>query len=157
VKEPYIQITDQVLDPEEITRKVREPDKGSVITFLGTARNQTDGRPVLFLEYEAYEGMVINTITTISFDLQKAWGPLDMAFSHRTGRVNVGEISMVVAIATPHRKEGFTASWAAVDQIKLSAPIWKKEVYEDGSSWVGCDNEHLNLIADSVHLEKSPY
>ena len=157
MKEPYIRITDQALDPEEITRRVRGPSKGSVITFLGTARNETAGRPVLFLEYEAYEGMVINTITIISFELQKAWGPLDMAFAHRIGRVNVGEISMVVAIATPHRKEGFTASWSAVDQIKLTAPIWKKEVYEDGSSWVGCDNEHLNPIADAVHLEKSPY
>ena len=157
MKEPFIQITDQALNPQEITQKVRAPNKGSVITFLGTARNETDGRPVLFLEYEAYDTMVMKTITAISFEIQKAWGPLEMAFSHRTGRVNVGEISMVVAIATPHRKEGFAASWAAVDRIKLISPIWKKEVYEDGASWVGCNNEQPNFIADAPLIEKSPY
>lgn len=156
MKEPFIYITDQALDPEEITWKVRHPTNGAVITFLGTARNETKGRPVLFLEYEAYEGMLIKTISTISFELQKTWGPFDMAFAHRTGRVNVGEISMVVAIATPHRKEGFTASWAAVDRIKEVAPIWKKEVYKDGSSWVGCDNEHLDPIFDLANAENSP-
>jgi molybdopterin synthase catalytic subunit len=156
MKEPFIHITAQALDPQEITWKVRQPSKGAVITFLGTARNETKGRPVLFLEYEAYESMLIKTISAISYDLQKTWGPLDMAFAHRTGRVNVGEISMIVAIATPHRKEGFTASWAAVDRIKEVAPIWKKEVYEDGSSWVGCNNEQLEANFGLANPAKRP-
>lgn len=156
MKEPYILLTNQFLDPQEITTKVRQPSNGAVITFLGTARNETLGRPVLFLEYEAYEGMLRKTISKINVELQRLWGPLIMAFAHRTGRVNVGEISMILALATPHRKEGFAASWNAVDRIKEIAPIWKKEVYEDGSSWVGCDNEDSERVLHLANLTKNP-
>ena len=138
-----IEITDRPLDPETVTAKVRKDTNGGVVTFLGTTRSFFEGRRVLYLEYEAYLDMAQQQMEEISRDLQAKWSIEDMAVSHRIGRVDIGEISLVVAVASPHRKEAFHACHEFVDRLKQTVPIWKKEYFEDGSRWVACeDHEH---------------
>ena len=134
----YTLITPDPLIPEEVTAHGRGAANGGVVTFLGTAREQTMGNRVLRLEYEVYEEMAIKRFRDIFGELAERWGVTDAAIAHRYGRLEIGEISMVVAVATPHRKEAFAACWHAVDRIKEIAPIWKKEFFENGAVWVGC-------------------
>ena len=134
----YTLITPDPLVPETVTAQVRATANGGVVTFLGTAREQTLGNRVLHLEYEVYEEMAVKRFRDIFRELADRWGVTDAAIAHRYGRLEIGEISMVVAVATPHRKEAFAACWHAVDRIKEMAPIWKKEFFQDGAVWVGC-------------------
>ena len=132
-----IEITDRPLVPEEITQKVRRDTNGGVVTFLGTTRLFNEGRKVEYLEYEAYRPMADRKLEEISEEIKKKWGLEDVVISHRLGRLEIGEISLVVAIASPHRKKAFEACQYAVDRIKQIAPIWKKEVFEGGEVWIG--------------------
>ena len=141
----YTLISPEPLIPEEVTAHVRGPANGGVVTFLGTAREQTQGHRVLRLEYEVYEEMAVKRFRDIFRELAERWGVTDAAIAHRYGRLEIGEVSMVVAVATPHRKEAFAACWYAVDRIKEMAPIWKKEFFEDGAVWVGC-GEHAHEV-----------
>ena len=144
-----IEITHGPLDPEEVTAKVRKPTNGAVVTFLGTTRLFADGRKVVSLEYEAYEEMALNELEAIRREIQTEWSIEDIAIAHRIGRVDIGEISLVVAVASPHRKEAFHACHEAVDRLKQRVPIWKKEYFEDGYHWVACE-EHDHAIAQEA-------
>ena len=135
-----IEITHHPLNPDEVTAKVRKDTNGGVVTFLGTTRSFFEGRSVLYLEYEAYPDMALNQMEDIGRDIQAKWGIEDIAASHRIGRVDIGEISLVVAVASPHRKEAFHACHEFVDRLKQTVPIWKKEYFEDGSRWVACED-----------------
>ena len=139
-----IEITHQQLDPERVTAQVRRDDNGAVVTFLGTTRDNFEGKRVLQLEYEAFEEMALKKLEEIRVELQAEFGIDDIAIAHRIGRVDIGQISLVVAVASPHRKEAFYACHKAVDRIKEIVPIWKKEVYEDGSRWVACEDHQLD-------------
>lgn len=134
-------ITRAPLDPEEVTRRVRAPADGAVVTFLGTTRDQTGGRRVLYLEYEAYIPMAEEKLQKIVRELKGRRDVSGIAIAHRIGRLEIGEISLVVAIAAPHRREAFAACQEAVDRIKRVVPIWKKEVFEGGEVWVGSEGE----------------
>ena len=134
-------ITSEPLDPEEITAQVRKDSNGAVITFLGTTRDFSEGRDVEYLEYEAYQPMAEQTLQQIADELREKWGIDDFAVAHRVGRVDIGEISLVVALASPHRQEAFEAGGYIVDRIKQIVPIWKKEVFEGGEVWVGSEEE----------------
>ena len=133
-----IEITERSLDPEAVTARVRRDTNGAVVTFLGTTRRFSEGRTVLYLEYEAYTDMALKKLEEIRQEMLQEWGIEDMAISHRIGRLDIGETSLVVAVASPHRKEAFLACHKVVDRVKEIVPIWKKEVFEDGSAWVGC-------------------
>ena len=136
-----IKITTEPLDPEEITAHVRKDSNGAVITFLGTTRDFSEGRNVEYLEYEAYQPMAETTLQQIADELRDKWGIDDFAVAHRIGRVDIGEISLVVALASPHRREAFEAGAYIVDRIKQIVPIWKKEAFEGGEVWVGSEGE----------------
>ena len=136
-----IKITTEPLDPEEVTAHVRKDSNGAVITFLGTTRDFSEGRNVEFLEYEAYQPMAETTLQQIADELREKWGIDDFAVAHRVGRVDIGEISLVVALASPHRHEAFEAGAYIVDRIKQIVPIWKKEAFEGGEVWVGSEGE----------------
>lgn len=139
-----IEITTTPIDPERVTAKVRGDSNGAVVTFLGTTRLFAEGKRVLHLEYEAYTEMALSEMGTIRRDIQAKYSIQDIAVTHRVGRVDIGEISLVVAVASPHRKEAFLACHEMVDGLKLTAPIWKKEFFEDGYHWVACeDHEHV--------------
>lgn len=134
-----IHITRSPLDPDMVTAKVRNPSNGAVITFLGTTRLFADGKKVLGLEYEAYTEMAVTELKNIIRDLEIKWQVSDIAIAHRVGPVGIGEISMVAAVSSPHRKEAFAACSDLVDKIKETVPIWKKEYFEDGDHWVSCE------------------
>ncbi len=136
-----ITITTDPLDPDSITKLVRKNSNGAVITFLGTTRDSTDGKQVNYLEYEAYQPMAQDMISQIFEEVKERWEIEDLAMSHRLGKVDIGEISMVVAISSPHRKQAFEAGQYSIDRIKEIVPIWKKEFFDDGETWVGSEIE----------------
>ena len=138
-----IEITRQPLDPEKVTATVTRNSNGAVVTFLGTTRDNFEGKRVVTLEYEAFEEMALKELEKVRQGLMAEFGIEDIAISHRIGRVDIGHISLVVAVASPHRKEAFLACHAAVDRLKETVPIWKKEVYEDGSRWVACEDHEF--------------
>lgn len=137
-----ILVTREHLNPESVTATIRRDSNGGVVTFLGTTRNDTDGRRVLYLEYEAYPEMAHKMLARIAEEIRDRWGIADVSIAHRFGRLEVGEVSLVVAVASPHRAQAFAACQYAVDRIKQNVPIWKKEVFADGSVWVGMEAEH---------------
>ena len=138
-----IELTHQPLDPDQVTAQVRRDTNGAVVTFLGTTRDNFEGKRVVILEYEAFPEMAVKKLEEIRQQLKADFGIDDIAIAHRIGAVPIGEISLVVAVASPHRKEAFLACHAAVDRLKETVPIWKKEVYEDGSRWVACDDHEF--------------
>ena len=135
-----IEVTYEPLDPEAVTRKVVKDTNGAVVTFLGTTRDNFEGKRVITLEYEAFEEMAVKKLEEIRQGLMAEFQIEDIAIAHRIGRVDIGQISLVVAVASPHRKEAFLACHEAVDRLKATVPIWKKEIYEDGSRWVACED-----------------
>jgi molybdopterin synthase catalytic subunit len=111
---------------------------GAVVVMSGTVRDRTEGRSVAFLEYQAYEPMAIKIFEQIAQDIQQQWSSVNtIVIHHRTGKLTIGEISVLVAIGCPHRSEAFEACQYAIDTLKHQAPIWKKEHWKDGAStWV---------------------
>ena len=138
-----IELTEQPLDAERVTAQVRRDTNGAVVTFLGTTRDNFEGKRVVTLEYEAFPEMAVKKLEEIRQQLRAEFGIDDIAIAHRIGSVPIGEISLVVAVASPHRKEAFFACHAAVDRLKETVPIWKKEVYEEGSRWVACEDHEF--------------
>ncbi len=136
-----IQVTADPLHPEEITATVRSNSHGAVVTFLGTVRDHAMGRKVLGLEYEAYKEMAEKKLAEIASEIKKRWGLESVSIVHRVGPVPIGDISLVVAIGSAHRKEAFAACEYTVDRIKEIVPIWKKETFEDGDCWVGAEEQ----------------
>ena len=135
-----IELTYGPLVPDQVTAKVRLDRNGAVVTFLGTTRKVSEGRQVRYLEYEAYLEMAVNKLEEIRLEVKERWGTEDVAIGHRLGRLEIEEISLVVAVASTHRKEAFLACQYIVDRIKEMVPIWKKEIFQDGGyHWVACE------------------
>jgi molybdopterin synthase catalytic subunit len=112
------------------------PAIGAVTTFVGVVRGETDGRDVRYLEYEAYPEMAERTLAQIGDEVRKRWPDIqDVAIVHRVGRLEVGETAVVIALSAAHRKHTFDALRYAIDRLKEIVPIWKKEVWTDGSEW----------------------
>ncbi|MBW4694607.1 MAG: molybdenum cofactor biosynthesis protein MoaE [Lyngbya sp. HA4199-MV5] len=111
---------------------------GAIVVMSGTVRHQTDGKPVVALEYQAYEPMALQIFRQIAHQIRQRWADANrVVIHHRTGRLDIGEISVLVAVGCPHRAEAFEACQYAIDTLKHNAPIWKKEHWADGSSsWV---------------------
>ena len=131
-----IEITDRPIDAERLANAVRKDSHGAVVTFFGTVRNQSMGKAVLHLEYEAYKEMAEKELRQIAGEIKERWGLDQVAIAHRIGHMAVGEIVLVIAVGAPHRKEAFAACEYAVDRIKQIVPVWKKEVFESGECWV---------------------
>ena len=146
-----IEITHRPLDPEQVTQQVKQDTNGAVVTFLGATRDNFEGKRVLKLEYEAFEEMALKKLEEIRQETMAEFGIEDIAIAHRIGPVEIGEISLVVAVASPHRKEAFFACHKLVDRLKETVPIWKKEVYEDGSRWVACEDHEFSPEPHAHH------
>lgn len=131
-------ITFAPLSVETVYGLVDNPANGAVVLMSGMVRNQTGGKAVIALEYQAYEPMAIAVFQEIARDIRQRWSAITgVVIHHRTGRLSVGEISVLVAVGCPHRSEAFAACQYAIDTLKHQAPIWKKEHWADGSSsWV---------------------
>jgi molybdopterin synthase catalytic subunit len=126
------------LSLEEVYRLADDPANGAVVVMSGMVRQQTDGRAVVALEYQAYEPMALRVFQQIAMEIRERWSDVThVVIHHRTGRLAIGEISVLVAVGCPHRAEAFAACQYAIDTLKHNAPIWKKEHWGDGSSsWV---------------------
>jgi molybdopterin synthase catalytic subunit len=112
------------------------PRDGALSLFVGVVRNENGGRPVRYLEYEAYEEMAIPLMRQIAEEAHARWPVTEVRLVHRLGRLEIGEASVAVAVASPHRAEAFAACRFAIDALKARVPIWKKEYYTDGSAWL---------------------
>ena len=133
-------IITETITGEEAREAVEGPDAGAVVLFLGTVRSNTDGRPVRHLEYEAYPPMAEKKMAEIAQEISDKWGLDRVAMVHRVGKLEIGEVSVAVAVASPHRKDGFEACKYAMDRLKQIVPIWKREVWADGEAeWVKPD------------------
>jgi molybdopterin synthase catalytic subunit len=117
--------------------EVRTDDAGAIATFVGTTRKRSRGRDVLYLEYEAYEGMAEQVMEQLADELKGRHDLCEVAIHHRVGRVEIGETSVVIAVSAPHRAGALAACREAIDELKVSVPLWKKEVYEGGEEWIG--------------------
>ena len=131
-------ITSEPLSLTQVYALANDPANGAVIVMSGTVRNKTDDKPVIELEYQAYEPMAVEVFSSITAELRKRWTAVNrVVIHHRIGRLKIGDISVLVAVGCPHRTEAFAACKYAIDNLKYNAPIWKKEHWQDGSSsWV---------------------
>lgn len=136
-----IKLTEKAIDVQKVIDTASSLNAGAVNVFIGTIRNNAHGKNVLWLEYEAYESMAISEIKRIVDDAAHRWPLLGWGVSHRIGTLKPGEVSVVVAVSTPHRADSFEACQYIIDTIKQTVPIWKKEVFEDGETWVSARPE----------------
>lgn len=132
-----VEVTSEPLDHAGITERVRSNLAGAVCTFLGTTREVTGDRVTRHLDYEAYPEMAVAKLTELEAQARLRWPVIEVAIAHRVGRIELGEISVVIAVSTPHRKDAFEACEWLMDTIKAEVPIWKKETWADGGEeWV---------------------
>jgi molybdopterin synthase catalytic subunit/molybdopterin converting factor small subunit len=125
------------LSLDAAVREVASGEAGAIATFTGTVRRTSRGRSVRYLEYEAYEGMAEEVMAELAAGLKVRLELGDVAIHHRVGRVEIGEPSVVIAVSAPHRRDALTACREAIDSLKETVPLWKKEVYEGGEEWIG--------------------
>lgn len=131
-------ITTAPLDPAPLVALVQAPDMGAIVTFVGVVRNHFGGRSTAYLEYEAYEQMAVPVLARIAAEAHEQFNTGRIAIHHRIGHLEIGETAVLIVVAAPHRREAFAATEQIMDRIKQIAPIWKKEVWADGTSeWVG--------------------
>ena len=130
-------LSDEPLSLDRVVDEVRSDEAGAIATFTGTTRIQSRGRTVTHLDYEAYEGMAEQVMQEIADELETKYELSGVAIHHRTGRVGIGETSVVIAVSAPHRQDALAACKDAIDQLKERVPLWKKEVYEGGEAWIG--------------------
>src|SRR3954452_24264454 len=130
-------LTRDTIDYHALTEAARSPHCGAVVLFLGTVRDLTGEQVTVFLDYEAYGPMAEKKLAEIESEARKRWPVGEIAMVHRLGRLEVGEVSVAVAVSCPHRSEAFDACRHAIDRLKELVPIWKKETWADGSTeWV---------------------
>ncbi|HKP19091.1 MAG TPA: molybdenum cofactor biosynthesis protein MoaE [Gaiellaceae bacterium] len=130
-------LTDEPIDPAAVIREVSDPRAGGIATFIGTTRVESRGRNVHYLDYEAYGGMAEQVMAEIAVTLKERYELCEIAITHRTGRVDIGELSVAIAVSAPHRGDALAACKDAIDTLKQTVPLWKKEVYEGGEEWIG--------------------
>ena len=130
-------VTDDEIDADEVVSRVGSDRDGAVVVFHGITRDHNQGRSVLWLEYEAYSPMAEDMMTKIICEMRERWKIGDVAVCHRTGRVDIGQTSMVLAVSAAHRRPAFESALYFIDRLKEIVPIWKKEYFEGGEMWIG--------------------
>jgi molybdopterin synthase catalytic subunit len=132
-----IAITDKPISVQSVIDGVKQNADGAVVTFVGTVRDNAEGKRVLYLEYEVYLEMAEKKLNEICAEIHSRWQINNIGIVHRIGRLDIGEAAVVIAVGSAHRLEAFQACQYAIDRIKEVVPIWKKEFYQDSSSWIG--------------------
>lgn len=130
-------VQDRPLSLDAVVAAVQHEGAGAVVTFTGAVRNATSGRRVVRLEYEAYAAMADAVLTRLGREVEEGWPGARLAIHHRIGILAPGELAVVIAASAPHRAAAFEACRHAIERLKQEVPIWKKECFEDGSTWVG--------------------
>jgi len=135
--EPLISITRERLDRDALVAAVTHASVGGIVVFEGVVRDNARGKQVRYLEYDVYPEMAVQQIGEIVAEAQRRWGVERVAVAHRVGRLEIGEASVIIVVASPHRGEAFDACRYIIDTLKTTVPIWKKEVATNGEEWVG--------------------
>jgi molybdopterin synthase catalytic subunit len=130
-------LTEDPIDLAAVVAEVEDGRAGATATFVGTVRAQSRGRQVLRLEYEAYEGMAENVMADLAEQLRERYDLCAIAITHRVGVCEIGDASVAIAVSAPHRQDALAACKDAIDTLKETVPLWKKEVYEGGEEWIG--------------------
>jgi molybdopterin synthase catalytic subunit/molybdopterin converting factor small subunit len=130
-------LTEEPIDPSAVIEQVADERAGGIATFIGTTRVQSRGRTVDHLEYEGYAGMAEDVMAELAAELKGRYDLCEIAIAHRTGTVEIGGISVVIAVSAPHRHDALAACRDTIDKLKEIVPLWKKEVYEGGEEWIG--------------------
>jgi molybdopterin synthase catalytic subunit len=139
------QVVQDILDVRAVALQLASQTDGAIVTFSGIVRGTNQGKKVLFLEYEAYPEMATRMMERIGKEVAETWGLSAIRIQHRIGRLNVGETSVVIVVAAPHRDDAFAACHYAINRLKRIVPIWKKEVFEDGEVWVEGPSETVEV------------
>ena len=147
-------LSDEPLSLEDVAREVASDDAGAIATFVGTTRAHSRGREVIRLEYEAYEGMAEAEMERIAGVLRDRHDVIDVAIHHRVGPVEIGETSVVIAVSAAHRAAAFDACREAIDTLKQTVPLWKKELYVGGEEWIGQGS--LDRSPSGIRQEPNP-
>lgn len=135
--ESLFEIVHEPIQIETIVNKVKRSEAGAITTFIGTVREWTNEKKTVYLEYHAYIPMAEKMLYKIGEEIEMKWPRTKVAITHRIGQLNISDISVVIAVSSPHRKAAFEAVEYAMERIKEMVPIWKKEHWEDGETWVG--------------------
>lgn len=138
VEEPgiFVAITREPIEGQSVARHLLKGEDGAFVNFEGVVRNNTKGRATRYLDYEGYEAMAIQVMTTLAREIKAAHAVSSVALVHRLGRMEIGETSVIVIAAAPHRRPAFEAALEGINRLKKTVPIWKKEYFEDGEIWV---------------------
>jgi molybdopterin synthase catalytic subunit len=155
---PFVALRDKALSVDEAIERVRRPGAGGVAVFMGTVRDENDGRPVVKLEYQAYASMAVAEMTRIADEVAREIDGVRLAVLHRTGALVVGDVAVVCAASAVHRGEAFDACRRLIDRIKARVPIWKREHGPDGAYWVGwedarCGDDHAHAHSPARKAE----
>ena len=135
----HVALSAEEISLDDAVRRVRHPQAGAVVLFLGTVRDNRQGASVHHLEYEAYEALALRDMRAVCAEAASRWPLLRVAMVHRVGTLRVGEVSVAIAVSAPHRADAFAAGKYAIDTLKHRVPIWKKEVWDGGEAWVGSE------------------
>jgi molybdopterin synthase catalytic subunit len=149
-------VTDEPLEPAAVASAVVSNGDGAIATFVGLVRDHNAGRRVLWLEYEAYAPLAVRAFEQITSEARERWPAARLAVHHRTGRVDIGEASVVIAASSPHRAEAFAACRYAIERVKQIAPIWKHEHFEGGDVWIeGATADPADAAARMAAMERA--
>jgi molybdopterin synthase catalytic subunit len=135
-------VSDRVIDPRRVEQLVIDDASGALVTFAGTVRDHARGKRVTALEYEAYPPAAEKMLEQIGDEIFERWGIRTVAIEHRYGLLQIGEISVVIAVSSAHREVAFDACRYAIERIKVLVPIWKREIYDDGAVWIGSEADY---------------
>ena len=133
---PMHVVTPDPIDANELVAKVASPGAGGIATFLGVVRDNSLGRKVRYLLYEAYPPMAVKEMEAIEREIRGRWEIEKIAITHRIGRLEIGEASVGIAVSSAHRREGIEECHFAIDRLKQTVPVWKKEFWEGGEVWI---------------------
>src|SRR5690625_927719 len=151
--QPLFEVIEEPIQVEEVLNKVtrREADANALI--IGTVREWKECRKTLHLKYEAYVPMAVKMLEEIGKEIQAEWTQSKVAITHRIGHLDITDAAVVIAVSTPHRKASYEANEYAIERIKQIVPIWKKEHYEDGETWIGDQLENVPYESGRPHME----
>ena len=146
VNDDRLKIVEEPIIVEDVIQKVAHPNAGAITTFIGTVRELTHQKRTVYLKYEAYESMAVKQLSVIDEEIHKRWPEARVAIMHRIGELQIMDVAVVIAVATPHRAASFEACRHAIERIKEIVPIWKKEHWDSGESWIGDQKEKIPYL-----------
>ncbi|KIO64859.1 hypothetical protein B4065_2691 [Caldibacillus thermoamylovorans] len=153
MKEKLFEITSEPIKVDQLIKKVESRNAGAMTTFIGTVREWTKGKRTLYLEYQAYIPMAEKMLKTIGGEIQRKWPDTKIAITHRIGRLDISDIAVCIAVSSPHRKAAYEANKYAIERIKQIVPIWKKEHWENGETWIGDQLENVAYPTGKPKME----